>query len=52
MAIRVKVTRWEASHLQCLFQDSVLMIFMAKLKYFLPTYWILILAEDLKPTIN
>ena len=26
------------------------MIFMAKLNYFLPTYWILILAEDLKPT--
>ena len=25
------------------------MIFMAKLNYFLPTYWILILAEDLKP---
>ena len=48
MAIRVPGGR----PLQCLFQDLVLMIFMAKLNYFLPTYWILILAEDLKPTIN
>ena len=30
----------------------VLMIFMATLNNFLSTYWILILAEDLNPTIN
>ena len=41
-------SRWEASSVVSL----VLMIFMVKLNNFLPTYWILILAEDLKPTIN
>ena len=48
------VTRWEASSVVSFKPEMglVLMIFMAKLNSFLPTYWILILAEDLKPTIG
>ena len=48
------VTRWEASSVVSFKHEMglVLMIFMVKLNNFLPTYWILILAEDLKPTIN
>ena len=45
------VTRWEASSVVS-FMGLVIMIFMATLNNFLPTYWILILAEDLKPTIG
>ena len=45
------MTRWEASSVS-LSGFCVNDIFMAKLNHFLPTYWMLILAEDLKPTIN
>ena len=45
------VTRWEASSVVSFKHEMglVLMIFMVKLNNFLPTYWILILAEA---TIN
>ena len=47
-------SRWEASSVVSFKHEMglMLMIFMVKLNNFLPTYWILILAEDLKPTIN